>query len=119
MAIKWSLHFPAWERNWMYRLTGAMRRAVLLSLIPPSWSNPLKEMLNPYQFKYQDLLSEVTEEIFTEVNNNVILEAFHTVQPSSPTHTPCEFINLVERLLALCRRVRDGITQRQARGSTT
>ena len=40
----------------MYGLTDAMRRAVLLSLIPATRSNPLKEMVNRYQFNYQDLL---------------------------------------------------------------
>ena len=59
-AIKWFLDFRAWERDWMYGLTDAMRRAVLLSLIPASRSNPLKEMVNRYQFRYQDLLREVT-----------------------------------------------------------
>ena len=99
----------------MYGLTAAMRGAVLLSLIPASRSNPLKEMVNRYQFRYQDLLREVTEEVFTETNDDVILEAFNTVQPSSLTPTPREFINCVEQLLALGRRVRDGITQRQAK----
>ena len=114
-AIQWFLDFCAWERNWMYGLTDAMRRAVLLSLIPASRSNPLKEMVNRYQFKYQDLLKEVTEEVFMEANDNVILEAFHIVEPSSLTPTPREFINFVEQFLALGRRVRDGITQRQAK----
>ena len=99
----------------MYWLTDAMRRAVLLSLIPASPSNPLKEMVNRYQFRYQDLLREVTEEVFTEANDDVILEAFHTVKSSSLTPTPPEFINFVEQLLALGRRVGDGITQRQAK----
>ena len=99
----------------MYRLTDAMRRAVLLSLIPVSGSNLLKEMVNRYQFRYQDLLREVTEEVFTKANNDVILEAFHTVKPSSLTRTPREFINFAEQFLALGRRVRDGITQRQAK----
>ena len=67
-AIKWFLDFRAWERDWMYGLTDAMRRAVLLSLIPASRSNPLKEMVNRYQFRYQELLREVTEEVFTECN---------------------------------------------------
>ena len=98
----------------MYGLTDAMRRVVLLSLIPASRSNPLKEMVSRYQFKYQELLREVTEEIFTEAND-VILEAFHMVQPSSLTPTPREFINFVEQFLALGHRVRDGITQRQAK----
>ena len=114
-AIKWFLDFRAWERNWMYGLTDAMRRAVLLSLIPASRSNPLKEMVNRYQFRYQDLLREVTEEVFTEANDDVIMEAFHTVKPSSLTPAPREFINFVEQFLALGRRVRDGITQRQAK----
>ena len=99
----------------MYGLKDAMRRAVLLSLIPTSRSNPLKEMVNRYQFWYQDLLREVTEEVFREGNNVVILEAFHTVKPSSPTPTPHELINFVEQCLALGRRVRDRITQRQAK----
>ena len=43
-ALKWLLDFRAWERDWMYGLTDAMRRAVVLSLIPASRSNPLKEM---------------------------------------------------------------------------
>ena len=47
-AIKWFLDFRAWERDWMYRLTDAMRRAVLFSLISASRSNPLKEMVNQY-----------------------------------------------------------------------
>ena len=113
-AIKWFLDFRAWERDWMYGLTDAMRRAVLLSLIPASRSNPLKEMVNRYQFGYQDLLREVTEEVFTEANDDVVLEAFHTVKPSSSTPTPREFINFVEQILALGHRVRDEITQRQA-----
>ena len=69
--------------------------------------------MNRYQFRYQDLLREVTEEVFTEANDDVILEAFHTVKPSSLTPTPREFINFVEQFLALGRRIRDGITQRQ------
>ena len=99
----------------MYGLTDAMRRAFLLSLIPATRSNPLKVMVSRYQFKYQDLLREVTEEVFTEANDDVILEAFHTVKPSSLTPTPCEFISFVEQFLASGRRVRDGITQRQAK----
>ena len=114
-AIKWSLDFCASERDWMYGLTDAIRRAVLLSLIPASQSNPLKEMVNRYPLRYQDLLWEVTEEVFTEANDNVILEAFHTVKPSSLTPTPREFRNFVEQFLALGRRVRDRITQRQAK----
>ena len=84
-----------------------MRRAVLLSLIPATRSNPLKEMVNRYQFRYQDLLRSVTEEVFTEANKDVILEAFHMVKPSSLTQTPREFINFVEQFLALGCRVRD------------
>ena len=42
-ATKWFLDFRAWQRDGMYGLTDAMRRAVLLSLIPASRSNPLKE----------------------------------------------------------------------------
>ena len=99
----------------MYGLTDAIRRAVLVSLIPASRSNPLKEMVNRDQFRYQDLLREVTEEVFTEANDDVILEAFHTVKPSSLTPTPREFINFVEQFLAFGRRVRDRITQRQAK----
>ena len=45
----------------------------------------------------------------------MVLEAFHTVKPSSPTPTPREFINFVVQFLALGRRVRDGITQWQAK----
>ena len=52
-AIKWFLDFRAWERDRMYGLMDAMRRAVLLSLIPASRPNPLKETLNRYQFRYQ------------------------------------------------------------------
>ena len=114
-AIKWFLDFPAWERDCMYRLMDAMRRAVLISLIRTSRSNPLKEMVNRYQIKYQDLLKEVTEEVFTEANKDVILEAFHTVKPSSLTPTPREFINFVKQFSALGRRLRDRITQRQAK----
>ena len=114
-AIKWFLNFGAWERDRMYGLTDSIRRAVLLSLIPAARSNPLKEMVNRYQFRYQDLLREVTEEVFTEANDDVILEAFHTVKPSSLTPTLREFINFVEQFLALGRRVRDEITQRQAK----
>ena len=99
----------------MYGLTHAMKRAVLLSYIPATRSNPLKEMVNRYQFQYHGLLSEVAEEVFTEPNDDVILEAFHTVKPSSLTPTPRAFINLVEQFLALGRRVRDGIKQRQAK----
>ena len=72
-------------------------------------------MVNRYQFRYQDLLREVTEEVFTEANDNLILEAFPTVRLSSPTPMPHEFINFAEQFLALGRRVRDGITQRQAK----
>ena len=50
-AIKWFLDFCAWERDWMYGVTDAMRRAVLLSLFPASRSNPLKEMVNRYLFR--------------------------------------------------------------------
>ena len=114
-AIRWFLDFGAWERDWMHGLTDAMRKAVLLSLIPACRSNPLKEMVNWYQFRYQDLLREVTEEVFKVANDDVILESFHTVKPSSLTSTPREFINFVEQFLALGRRVRDGITQRQAK----
>ena len=71
--------------------------------------------MNRYQFRYQDLLREVTEEVFTEANDDVILEAFHTVKPSSLTPTPRKFINFVEQFLTLGRRVRDAITQRQAK----
>ena len=99
----------------MYGLTDAMRGAVFLPLIPASPSNPLKEMVNWYRFRYQDLLREVTEEVFTEAKNDVILEAFYTVNPSSLTPTPRESINFVEQFLALGRRVRNGITQRQAK----
>ena len=99
----------------MYGLTDAMRRAVLLSLFPASRSNPLKEMVNQYLFRYQDLLREVTEEVFTEASDDVILEAFHTVKPSSLTPTPHAFINFVAQFLAFRLRVRDGITQRQAK----
>ena len=56
-SIKWFLDFCAWERDWMYGLTDATRRAVLLSLIPASQSNSLKEMANRYPFRYQDLLT--------------------------------------------------------------
>ena len=71
--------------------------------------------MNRYQFRYQDLLREVTEEVFTQANDDVLLEAFHTVKPSSLTPTPREFINFVEQFLALGRCVCDGITQRQAK----
>ena len=115
-AIKWFFSdFRAWERDWRYGLTDAMRRAVLLSLIPASRSNPLKKIVNRYPFKYQDLLREVTEEVFVEANDDVILDAFHTVKPSSLSPTPREFINFVDQFLALGRRVCDGITQRQAK----
>ena len=114
-AIKWFLDFRAWERDGMYGLTDAMRRAVLLSLIPASRSNPQKEIMNQYQYRYQDLLGEVTEEVFTEANDDVILEAFHTVKPSSLTPTPREFINFAEYILAFGRRARNRITQRQAK----
>ena len=114
-AIKWFLASRAWERDWMYRLTDTMRRGVLLSLVPAFRSNPLKEVVNRYELNYQDLLREVTEEVFTEANDDVTLEAFHTVKPSSLTSTPHEFINFVEQFLALSRRVRDRITQLQAK----
>ena len=114
-AIKWFLAFPAWERDWMYGLTDAMTRAVLLSLIPASRSNPLKQMVNRYQFRYQELLREVTEEVFTEANNDLIWEAFHTVKPSSLTPTPRVLINFVEEFLALGNRVCDEITETQAK----
>ena len=99
----------------MYGLTDAMRRADLLSLIPATRSNPLKEMEDRYQFRYKDLFREMTEEVFTEANNDVILEAFHTVKPSSLTPTPREFITFVEQFLALGRRVHDRITKWQAK----
>ena len=70
--------------------------------------------MNRYKFQNKDLLREVTEEVFTEANDDVILEAFHTVKPSSLTPTPREFINFVEQFLALGRRLRDRTTQRQA-----
>ena len=114
-AIEWFLDFHACERNWMYGLTDAMRRPVFLSFIPATRSNPLKEMVNRYQFRYQDLLRGVTEEVFTEASDDVILEAFLTVKPSSLTPTPREFINFVEQFLALGRCVRDRITQQQAK----
>ena len=94
-AIKWFSGFRAWERDWMYGLSDAMRRAVLLSLIPSSGSNPLTEMVNQYQFRYPGLLREVTEEVLTEANDDAILEACHTVKLSSLTSTPREFINFV------------------------
>ena len=96
-AIKWFWDFRAWELHWMYGLTDAMRRAVLLSLIPAFRSNPLKEMVHRYQlrYRYQDLLREVTEEVFTEANEDVVLGAFHTVKPSSLTPTAREFVNFV------------------------
>ena len=62
-AIKWFLDFRAWERDGMYGLRDAMRRAVLLSLIPATRSKPLKKMVSRYQFRYEDLLREVTEEV--------------------------------------------------------
>ena len=99
----------------MYGLMDAMRRAVLFSLFPASPSYPLKEMVNRYRFRYQDLLREVTEKVFTEANDNLFLETFHTVKPCSLTPTPREFINFVEQFLALVRRVCDGITQWQAK----
>ena len=108
---KWFLDFRALERNRMYGLTDAMRRAVLLSLICASRSNPQMEMVNQYQYRYQDVLREVTEEVFTEGNDDVILEAFHTVKPSSLTPTAREFIHFVEQFLAFGRRVRDRITK--------
>ena len=114
-AIKWFLDFGAWMRNWMYGLTDAMGRADLLSLIPATRSNPLKVMVNRSQFRYQDLLREVTKEVFTEANDDVILVVSHTVKRSSLIPTPPEFINFVEQFLALGRRVRHGITQRQAK----
>ena len=97
----------------MYKLTNTMRRAVLRSLIPTSRSNPLKEMVTRWLFRWQGLLREVTEEVFTEANDDVSLEAFHTVKPSSISLTPSEFITFVEQLSALGRQVRDRITQRQ------
>ena len=108
-AVKRFLDFGALEGDWMYRLTDAMRRAVLHSLIPACLSNPLKEMVNRYQMR------EVTEEVVTEENNDVFLEAFDTVKRFSLTPTPLEFINFLEHFLALGRPVRDGITQRQAK----
>ena len=50
-----------------------------------------------------------------EESDHVILEASHTVKPSSLTPTPREFINFVEQFLASGCRVCDGITQRQAK----
>ena len=72
----------------MHGLTDAKRKAVLLSLIPASPSHPLKEMVNRYKFWYEYLLREMTEEVFTEANNDVILEAFNTVKPSSLSPPP-------------------------------
>ena len=114
-AIKWFLDCRVWERDWMYWLIDAMRRAVLPSPIPASRSHPLKEMVNRYPFRYQDLLRELTEEVLTEAKDDVILEAFHTVQLSSLTPTPRKFINFVEQFLAWGRRVCNRITQRQAK----
>ena len=99
----------------MYGLMDAMRRAVLLPHVPALRSNSLKEMVKRYQFWYQDLLREGTQEVFTEANDDVIFEAFHTGKPSSLTPTPGEFINFVEQFLALGRQVPDRITQRQAK----
>ena len=45
----------------------------------------------------------------------MILEAFHTVTPSSLTPTPPEFLNFVEQFLTLGRHVRDGILQQQVK----
>ena len=71
-------------------------------------------MVNWYQFRYQELMTEVTEvteKVFLEENDDVIFEAFHTVKPSSVTPMPREFINFVEEFLALGGRVRDRIMQ--------
>ena len=104
----------SWEERHQKK-TDTQKVVFLLSLIPATRSNPLKEMVRRYQFRYQDLLRVVTEKVFTEAKDDVILEAFHTVKQSSLTPTPREFINFVEQFLALGRRVRDGITQRQAK----
>ena len=118
-AIECFLDFRAGERDWMYGLTDAMRRAVLLSLIPATRSIPLKNVVNRYRFRYRDSLREVTEEVFTEANNDVILVAFHMVKPSSLTPTPREFINFAEQFLALGRRVPRLNHATAGEGSTT
>ena len=75
----------------------------MLSLIPASPSHPLKEMMNRHRFRYQVLLREVTEEVFTEANDDVFLEAFHTVKLSSLDPAPREFIKFVDQFIALGR----------------
>ena len=59
----------------------------------------------------------MTEEVFPEWNDDVISEAFYTAKPPSLTPKPRESINFVDQFLALGSRVRDGITQRQAKDS--
>ena len=93
-AIKSFFDFCAWDRDWMCGLMNALKRAVLLPLFRASRSNPLKETLNRYQCRYQDVLRELT---------------------SSLTPAPHEFANFVEKTLLLGRRVRDGIMQQQAK----
>ena len=101
-AMRWFLDFLAQGCDWMYGLTDAMRRVVLLSLIPASWSNPLKEMVNWYQFKYQNFLNEVTEEVFTKANDNEILEAFHTVKPGMYWQSFVKKRDWTVRMLLFC-----------------
>ena len=76
---------------------------------------PTQENSELVDFQYQDLLREVTEEVFVEANDDVILGAFHTVKSSSLTSTPREFITLVEQFTSLGHQVRDRITLRQAK----
>ena len=57
----------------------------------------------------------MTEEVFTEANEDVVLAAFHMDKLSSLTPTPREFINVVEQFLAFGHRVRNRITPWQAK----
>ena len=75
--------------------------------------------MNRYQFRYEDSLREVTEEVFTGANDDVILKAFHTVKPSSLKPTRREVFNFVEDILALGSRICDEGTQREGKTSST
>ena len=69
---------------------GCHEKSCLAFSNPLSRSNALKEMVNRYHIRYQGFSREVTEEVFAEASDDVILEALHTVKPSSLTLTPRE-----------------------------
>ena len=114
-AIKWFLRFSCLGARLDVRVEGCHEKSSVAFSYSRLPVQPTEGNVNWYQIRHQELLREVTEEVFTEANDDVILEAFHTVKPSSLTPTPREFINFVEQFLALGRRVRDATTQRQAK----